>query len=76
MSKKKKTRFVFFKRERILIITAHKNKFSVFLILENQENKNKNPIHEIIYFDKEKNGTKMEIAMQYNMSYQENIFTF
>ena len=39
-------------------------------------NKNKNPFHKIIYFEKQKNGLKMEIAMQYNTSYQENIFTF
>ena len=39
-------------------------------------NKNKNPLHKVIYFEKEKNGIKMEIAIQYNMGYQENIFTF
>ena len=39
-------------------------------------NKNKNPLHKIIYFEKQKNGTKLEIAMQYNVGYQENIFTF
>jgi len=39
-------------------------------------NKNKNPSHKVIYFEKEKNGLKLEIAMQYNMGYQENIFTF
>lgn len=39
-------------------------------------NKNKNPLHKVIYFEKQKNGTKLEIAMQYNMGYQENIFTF
>tara|TARA_Y100000310_G_scaffold241784_1_gene245853 strand:+ start:17355 stop:19250 length:1896 start_codon:yes stop_codon:yes gene_type:complete len=39
-------------------------------------NKNKNPFHKVIYFEKQKNGTKLEIAMQYNTSYQENIFTF
>jgi len=39
-------------------------------------NKNKDPLHKVIYFEKEKNGTKLEIAMQYNMGYQENIFTF
>ena len=39
-------------------------------------NKNKNPLHEAIYFQKEKNGVKIEVAMQYNMGYQENIFTF
>jgi len=39
-------------------------------------NKNKNPIHKVIYFEKEKNGTHVEIAMQYNMAYQENVFSF
>jgi DNA gyrase subunit B len=39
-------------------------------------NKNKNPLHKVIYFEKQKNGTKLEIAMQYNIGYQENIFTF
>ena len=39
-------------------------------------NKNKNPLHQPIYFEKEKNGIKIEIAMQYNSAYKENIFTF
>ena len=39
-------------------------------------NKNKNPIHEVIYFEKEKNDNVIEIALQYNDSYQENIFAF
>jgi DNA gyrase subunit B len=39
-------------------------------------NKNKNPMHKVIYFQKEKNMVKIEVAMQYNMGYQENIFTF
>jgi len=39
-------------------------------------NKNKTPLHKPIYFDKEKNGMQIEIALQYNSSYQENIFTF
>ena len=39
-------------------------------------NQNKNPLHKIIYFEKEKNMVVVEVAMQYNMSYQENIFTF
>ncbi|MDP6547433.1 MAG: DNA topoisomerase (ATP-hydrolyzing) subunit B [Candidatus Woesearchaeota archaeon] len=38
--------------------------------------KNKNPLHKPIYFNKGKNGMEIEVAMQYNMSYQENIFTF
>lgn len=39
-------------------------------------NQNKNPLHKVIYFQKEKNMVKIELAMQYNMGYQENIFTF
>ena len=39
-------------------------------------NSNKNPLHQAIYLQKEKNGTFVEIAMQYNSSYQENIFSF
>src|SRR3989338_9364900 len=39
-------------------------------------NKNKNPLHKVIYFSKERNGIKAETAIQYNMGYQENIFTF
>lgn len=39
-------------------------------------NKNKTPLHKAIYFQKEKNGTILEIAMQYNDGYQESIFTF
>ncbi len=39
-------------------------------------NKNKNPLHQVIYFQKEKNDNIIEVALQYNDSYQENIFTF
>jgi DNA gyrase subunit B len=39
-------------------------------------NKNKNPLHKTISFEKEKNGVYVELAMQYNMSYIENIFSF
>lgn len=40
-------------------------------------NRNKNPIHDnIIYFESEKEGTVVEVAMQYTDSYSENIFTF
>ena len=39
-------------------------------------NKNKNPINGVIYFKKEAGETEVEVALQYNESYQENIFSF
>ncbi len=39
-------------------------------------NKNKTPLHDIIPVAKEKPGISLEIAMQYNDGYLENIFTF
>jgi DNA gyrase subunit B len=39
-------------------------------------NRNKTPLHEIIYMDGEKNGIQVEIAMQYTEFYAENIFSF
>lgn len=39
-------------------------------------NKNKNPLHKIIYYKKAKEEILVEIAMQYNDSYTENIFSF
>ena len=39
-------------------------------------NKNKDPLHKTVHFEKEKNGVSVEIAFQYNNGYQENIFTF
>ncbi|MEK6969510.1 MAG: DNA topoisomerase (ATP-hydrolyzing) subunit B [Nanoarchaeota archaeon] len=38
--------------------------------------KNKNPLHEVIYFEKTKDNTIIEIALCYNSSYQENVFSF
>jgi DNA gyrase subunit B len=39
-------------------------------------NNKKNPSHKVIYFKKEKNDCGVEIAMQYNDSYQESVFSF
>ncbi|MDP7610552.1 MAG: DNA topoisomerase (ATP-hydrolyzing) subunit B [Candidatus Woesearchaeota archaeon] len=39
-------------------------------------NKNKNALHNVIYLSKEKNSTIVEIALQYNESYNETVFSF
>jgi DNA gyrase subunit B len=40
-------------------------------------NKNKNPLHaKVVYFEKEKEGVALEVALQYNDGYAENIFSF
>ena len=40
-------------------------------------NRNKTPLHEtVIYIDVEREGTIVQLAMQWNDSYQENIFCF
>ncbi len=38
--------------------------------------KNKTPLHEVIYFEKEKEGVEVEISLRYNAGYQENVFSF
>jgi DNA gyrase subunit B len=37
---------------------------------------NKTPLHETVYFEKEKNGVVVEISLRYNSGYQENVFSF
>ena len=39
-------------------------------------NKNKKPLHKTIYFEREKNDAQVEIALQYNDSFNENVFSF
>ncbi len=39
-------------------------------------NENKNALHKPIYIEKEKDGTALEIAIQYNDSFAEHIFSF
>ncbi len=39
-------------------------------------NKNKTPIHDIIYLKKEKKGVQLEVAMQYTETYSESLFSF
>lgn len=39
-------------------------------------NKNKKPFHPVLHFQKAKNEVEVEVALQYNESYLENIFTF
>jgi len=39
-------------------------------------NENKNPLHKPIYIEREKNGLVLEVAMQYNDSFSEHLFSF
>ncbi len=40
-------------------------------------NEGKNPLHkDVIYFEKEENGILVEVALQYNDGYTENVFSF
>jgi len=39
-------------------------------------NRNKDPLHRVVYFERSRDDTQVEIALQYNDSYQENILTF
>jgi len=37
---------------------------------------NKNPLHEVIYFEKEKSEVIVEVSLRYNSGYRENMFSF
>lgn len=37
---------------------------------------NKQPLHEVIYFEKNKDDIVVEVALRYNAGYQENVFSF
>jgi len=39
-------------------------------------NKNKNSLHDTVYFQKEKDGMEIEVALQYSDSFNENVFSF
>jgi len=39
-------------------------------------NRNKDPLHKVIYFSRNREDTDIEIALQYNDGYQENILSF
>lgn len=39
-------------------------------------NKNKNAINGVVYFKKQKEDIEVEVALQYNDGYQENVFSF
>ena len=39
-------------------------------------NRNKDPLHKTVYFYRQREDTDVEIALQYNDGYQENILTF
>lgn len=38
--------------------------------------KNKQPLHSTIYFEKAKDSVNVEVSLRYNSGYQENVFTF
>ncbi|MEN6357416.1 MAG: DNA topoisomerase subunit B [Armatimonadota bacterium] len=39
-------------------------------------NRNKNPLHKVVYFSGEREEASVEVALQYNESFQENILTY
>ncbi len=67
---------------KIIIIDENSGKENIFQyqggIKEFVEylNKNKNALHDVLYFEKEREGIIVEIAMQYNDTYNDIVFTF
>jgi DNA gyrase subunit B len=41
-----------------------------------QLNRNKNPLHKVVYFSGERDGVMVDVALQYNETFQENILTY
>lgn len=39
-------------------------------------NRNKTPLHKVVYFGGDRDDTSVEVALQYNESFQENILTY
>ncbi|MFH1276291.1 MAG: DNA topoisomerase (ATP-hydrolyzing) subunit B [Candidatus Woesearchaeota archaeon] len=37
---------------------------------------NKQPLHEVVYFENEKDNVIVEVSLRYNVGYQENVFSF
>lgn len=39
-------------------------------------NRNKNPLHKVVHFSGERDGVMVDVALQYNETFQENILTY
>ena len=67
---------------KIILIDENKNKKEEFSYsgglaeFAKWINENKEALHKPVYFKRETNGTVLEVAIQYNTTYQDNIFGF